>query len=47
VFRLVDIEAFAVILSTSALDPVRAGSLLAVNVVAYLGGLVALERRVP
>ena len=47
VFRLVDIEAFARVLSTSALDPVLSGSLLAVNVVAYLGGLVALERRVP
>ena len=47
VFRLVDIEAFAEVLSTSALDPVQAGSLLAINVVAYLGGLLALERRVP
>jgi hypothetical protein len=46
-FRLVDIEAFAAILSASSLDPVRAGSLLAVNVAAYLGGVVALERRVP
>lgn len=47
IFRLVDIQAFAEILSTSALDPARAGSLLAVNVVAYLGGVHALERRIP
>ncbi len=46
-FRLVDIQAFASILSTGHLAPQPTAWLLGLNLVAFAGGLRALERRLP
>ncbi|GEM_PF-569465 len=47
VFRWVDISSYAEILSAQSLNGPRTATLVAVNVLAYVGGVRALERRVP